>query len=77
MTISWAVQDGYGGSRPQNTEVGDDLIADCDTVDEAMKLISDAIEEDFRQLSWHWDGYFEQVKEEAQRIIDEAKEAAE
>lgn len=53
MKVSWEVDDGYIGSRPQTTIVPDDEIRDCETKEEAQKLIEEYISEDFQQtISW-------------------------
>ena len=53
MKVSWEVDDGYIGSRPQTTTVPDAEIRDCETKEEARKLIEEYISEDFQQtISW-------------------------
>ena len=48
MEVTWEVEDGYAGQgRPQITEVPDDEIAECDTVEAAMELINEHVKEDF------------------------------
>ena len=44
MEIRWEVDDGYvGGSAPQHTEVDDEEIMECGTVQDAISLINDCI----------------------------------
>lgn len=54
MIVSWEVDDGYAGpSRPQQTEVDDDELADCETEKDREDLIAMCIQDDFQQLvSW-------------------------
>jgi len=50
MEIRWQAYDGYaGGSRPQYTKVDDGDIEDCETVEEAMELIMELVQNDFNQ----------------------------
>jgi len=58
MKIKYGIDDGFvGGGRSYICTVPDDDILDCETPEDAMSLIEDAIEEDFRQkVSWHFDG---------------------
>ena len=50
MKIRWEVSDGYAGpSAPQTFDFGEDEVMECDTVEEAMELINDAIQNDFKQ----------------------------
>lgn len=55
MKIVWGVNDGYvGKSRYQYTDVSDDGILNCDTVEEAMAMIDQAVQDDFEQkISWY------------------------
>lgn len=54
MEIEWQVEDGYaGGSRPQEFEIPDDEILECDDAAEAMDLIHSSVEDDFgNKVSW-------------------------
>lgn len=66
MQFEWEVDDGYAGkSRPQKTEVPDDEIMECESLDEAIVLVHDSVQEDFNQrVSWHYMGDAEgQIKE--------------
>ncbi len=48
MKVTWEVEDGYtGGARPQTTEIPDDEIASCDSLEDAMEMVHDYIQEDF------------------------------
>lgn len=49
MEITWKVSDGYVGHGPQTVKVSDSELIECDTVDEALAIIEDAIQEDFQQ----------------------------
>lgn len=55
MKVTWEVNDGYvGKSRPQTTEVNDGELTSCETFEEAMNLIEEAVQYDFEQrISWH------------------------
>lgn len=57
MEIQWRVEDGYaGGARPQGTEVDDEDILDCETVEEAVAMIEECVQEDFgNKVSPAWD----------------------
>lgn len=49
MKIRWEVEDGYvGKSRPQQTVIPDDEIAQCNTPEERERLIEDYVREDFQ-----------------------------
>jgi len=54
MEIRWEVDDGYvGKDRPQYTEIDDDEICGCETVEDAMKYVEDYVQEDFEmKISW-------------------------
>lgn len=54
MKITWEVSDGYvGKGRPQYTVILDDKLLNCDTVDEAIELIDQSVQEDFEQkIGW-------------------------
>jgi len=54
MKVTWEVEDGYvGPSAPQNTEVPDEELAECQTNEEREELIRDYVEEDFQEkISW-------------------------
>lgn len=59
MKITWQIEDGYlGGSRPHTTEVNDDELLECDTAQEMLEIISNAVTEDFQQkVSWAYKNY--------------------
>lgn len=75
MEIMWEVSDGYvGGSRPQYTEIDDGDILECDSVDEAMDMVQEYLQEDFEQnISWSMDD-FEEVKKQVKKMFEDAKE---
>ncbi len=54
MIVTWEVDDGYvGGSRPQQTEIDDDELADCETEKDREDHIAMCIQDDFSQrVSW-------------------------
>lgn len=54
MKIIYEVEDGYvGSSRPQHVKVDDFELLDCDTIDEALELINNAVQDDFeKKVSW-------------------------
>lgn len=66
MTFQWEVRDGYGGkSRPQYTTVDDSELLECDTIDEALQVIEDAIRDDFDQSiapDWNEEDFRKQMK---------------
>lgn len=60
MEIRWEVEDGYvGKSRPQRLELDDDELRECESEDELMALLEDAVKGDFdNKISWalsNWD----------------------
>jgi len=57
MEFTWTIRDRYGGKhRPQTTEVSEDEIRECDSVDEAVRLVTDAIRDDYeKQIAPEWD----------------------
>lgn len=57
MKITWEADDGYaGGAAPQSLKIPDSDILDCETVDEAMEMIEQAINDDFaNKVSWTCD----------------------
>ena len=54
MIIIWEVEDGYmGKSRPQETEIDDDELAEYETEEEKEEFIRNEIQNDFEQtISW-------------------------
>ena len=68
MKVSWEVEDGYvGKSRTHETKIPNDEIADCDSIEEAIDLITEFIQNDFEQsITWCFRGY--------ESMIDEVKE---
>lgn len=69
MTIHYDISDGYaGGKAPHSVRIDDSDILACDTVEEAMVMIDEIVQDDFLQKvcpSWD-DG---KVKIEVQRLI--------
>lgn len=50
LRFKWEVDDGYvGRDRPQTTSVDVSEINDCETLEEAVALVEDAIQSDFEQ----------------------------
>lgn len=50
MFVMWEVEDGFVcGRREYEVEVPDEEIDECDTFDEACRLIDDYVREDFEQ----------------------------
>lgn len=59
MKVIWEVEDGYvGKSRPQTTEIPDEVFLDfygeiCDDKEERQEVINNAVQNDFdRNISW-------------------------
>ena len=54
MEIKWCVDDGYvARGRWHYTEVPDDELAECESVEEAQALIEEYVDEDFTQrITW-------------------------
>lgn len=57
MTFQWEVRDGYAGkSRPQFTDVSDEELLECESIDEAIRLVNDAIQDDYNtNIMPEWD----------------------
>lgn len=57
MKVTYNVYDGYaGGSRPHTVEVDDSDLSACETEQDQIDLIDEAIEEDYRQKCYpYWD----------------------
>ena len=54
MRISWTVDDGYaGGTRPQSLNIDDDELRECESIEEAQKLIDDYVQDEF-EMNIHW-----------------------
>jgi hypothetical protein len=72
MKVTWEVQDGYAGKgSPQSTNVPDDEITECLTVEEAMDVIHDYIREDFEQrITPEFD--VDEVETEVKILVDGA-----
>jgi len=66
MKIRWNVEDGYiTGPRPNFSEIDDEELEYCNDIDDAMNMIMDWIDEDFRDsISWSFD--YEKVKKEVE-----------
>jgi hypothetical protein len=72
---SWQVEDGYAGaSRPQETDVSYDDLAECDTLEAAISLVESYVEDDFRnRITWFFINYddisaaWEEARKEAER----------
>lgn len=63
MEVRWQVQDGY---VPHTTKVDNADIQECETLEDAIFLAQDAIEDDFRQkVSASWD------EDELRRRVEE------
>ena len=71
MEITWEVADGYvGKSRPQHTIINDEDLSECETVIEAMQIISDSIQEDFdNKITWCFRNHSNNISE-IQSIIN-------
>lgn len=49
IILSYEIDDGYVGHRPQSTTLNASELADCETWEDAKELINDAVNEDFAQ----------------------------
>ena len=55
MIVNWEVDDGYVGSGTQETEISDDDIRECETIEDAMRFVEDEVQRDFEQkISWNF-----------------------
>ena len=54
MKVKWEIDDGYiGGSRPQITEIPDDVINGCMDDQEKQMVIDEYIQSDFeKEITW-------------------------
>lgn len=76
MEITWYARDGYCGDGPQELGIDDEEIKNCETEEEALALIEEAIEEDFRQkVSWSYER--EDVAEEVRALLAQKEEETE
>lgn len=58
MKITYYVEDGYIGSqtRPHNIKIDDDELNECESRQDKIDLISDAVQSDFEnKISFYWD----------------------
>ena len=68
MEITWRVDDGYVNHGPKSTIIDDDSILECDSVEEAMDFIYDAVDESFQeQVSYFFDS--EKVKKRVEELF--------
>lgn len=71
MKIKWEVSDNYiGKSRPQYLNIDEDKFEDCETFDEAMDLLFDAVKEDFFEKIDYEITNFEEVQNKIEEIIE-------
>ncbi len=71
MEITREIEDGYvGKSRPQHTNIDDQELSECDTIDESMEMVNDSIQEDFENnITWCYTNQ-DDVKSEIESIIN-------
>jgi hypothetical protein len=56
MTVTWYIDDGYaGGSSPQTLDIDDGDLAECETQEEKVTLIEDAIGQAMSEMPFYWD----------------------
>lgn len=55
MTVTWEIDDGYaGGNRPHETEIDDDELAECETIEDKKQLIREYVQSDFSaNIDWY------------------------
>ena len=72
MEITWEVEDGYaGGKRPHYTEIPEEELLDCGTVDEAIVLIEEYIFEDYdATIGWYYDNYTSLINDLQELLSD-------
>lgn len=64
MEITYRIDDGYTGDRPQRVIVADSEIAACANQQEAEQMIEEAVDNHFRNFILPWfkmDGYRAQI----------------
>jgi len=71
MEISWEVEDGYvGGSRPQSFLIDDDEIQECETEQDALKLIEEYTQDDFEsKITWCYRN-FSSMEDEIRNLLE-------
>lgn len=53
VKVTWQVDDHYaGGSRPQHTYIDVDEFDGCETKEEFMEVVSNAVQDDYDQLGF-------------------------
>lgn len=56
MIVKWKVEDGYANNGPHTTTVDNAEIQECETLEDAVTLAQDAIEDAFqKKVSASWD----------------------
>ena len=70
MEIEWEVEDGYiGGSRPQSLTLISDDFENCKTVEDAMEVVNEAVQEDFRQTVTYKITNYDEIKKKLEYLI--------
>lgn len=69
MKITYQAQDGYvSGDRPLYVRIHDSEILDCESVEEAMQVIEEAIQSDFQERVTP--GYdFAEIKQQVAKLF--------
>jgi len=53
VKVTWEFDDGYGGkSRPQYTTLDESEFVDCETKEEFMEVIEEAVQADYEQKGY-------------------------
>lgn len=73
MEVEWTIEDGYVNNGPHTLEIDDEDIRECDSIEEAMKLIDERVQSDFRQNVYAT--YSSATAKEAAKAILESKES--
>lgn len=68
IVVTWEVDDGYvRGSAPRRTDISVQEIQDCETLEAAVELVEQAIEDDFRtHANPCWDS--ERLRKQVEKV---------
>lgn len=73
MEIRWQVEDGYVGAAKHSFDINDDDFLDCDTVEEALKMVEDYAQQEFEnKVSWCFSN-FDEFRAEVEKIFESKK----
>jgi hypothetical protein len=67
VKVTWQISDGYaGGARHHSVDIPDEEITECESIEDAMGLITDLVQDDFAdKVSPHFNHASVQLEVEA------------